>query len=287
MSREYTLTYSESAGGFPSFYSYIPDKIIGMNNYLYTFKSGDLYRHNVNSTRNQYYLKYWNKVYPLDPAAAVAASTIPSSITSVFNASSLENKLFKTISLESDDAWKAALSTDIQIGANIDSTFFEKKEGAWYAYIRNVSSPYAAPAAASEYDLRSLNGIGNSSNIQAGVPAAGSATISFALTTNIGSILSIGDYFYYAVGGGTPVYVGQVTAININLSGGINDVVINTNSTNAQPLPANPAFFLYIKNLVAESHGILGHYCEFTLTNESTTATELYAVEAQVMKSYP
>ena len=273
MSQEYTLTYSESAGGFPSFYSYIPDKIIGMNNYLYTFKQGDLYRHNVNSVRNSYY--------------DLVAESLPSSITSVFNASSLENKLFKTISLESDDSWKAALNTDIQSGANIDSTFFEKKEGAWFAYIRNVSSPYAAPAAASEYDLRSVNGIGDSSNIQAGVPVAGSATISFALTTNIGSILSIGDYFYYAVGGGTPVYVGQVTAININLSGGINDVVINTNSTNAQPLPANPAFFLYIKNLVAESHGILGHYCEFTLTNESTTATELYAVEAQVMKSYP
>jgi|5_EtaG_2_1085323.scaffolds.fasta_scaffold00196_42 hypothetical protein len=285
MSQEYTLTYSESAGGFPSFYSYIPDKIIGMNNYLYTFKQGNLYRHNVNSVRNSYY--------------DLVAESLPSSITSVFNASSLENKLFKTISLESDDAWKAALSTDIQSGANIDSTFFEKKEGAWYAYIRNVSSPYAAPAAASEYDLRSLNGIGNSSNIQAGVPAAGSATISFALTTNIGSILSIGDYFYYAplVAPGpppthsAPVYVGQVTAININLSGGINDVIIDTSppppSGGTQPLPANPAFFLYIKNLVAESHGILGHYCEFTLTNESTTATELYAVEAQVMKSYP
>jgi len=270
MSQEYTLTYSESAGGFPSFYSYIPEKIIGMNNYLYTFKKGNLYRHNVNAARNTYYGTY-----------------VASSITSVFNAKPLENKLFKTINLESDDAWKTALSTDIQSGANIDSTFFEKKEGSWYAYIRNVSSPYAAPAAASEYDLRSLNGIGNSSNIQAGVPAAGSATISFALTTNIGSILSIGDYFYYAVGGGTPVYVGQVTAININLSGGINDVVINTSSAGAQPLPANPAFFLYIKNLVAESHGILGHYCEFTLTNESTTATELFAVETEVMKSYP
>ncbi len=278
MSQEYTLTYSESAAGFPSFYSYIPEKIIGMNNYLYTFKQGNLYRHNVNAARNTYYGTY-----------------VASTITSVFNAQPLENKLFKTINLESDDAWKTALSTDIQSGANIDSTFFEKKEGAWYAYIRNVSSPYAAPAAASEYDLRSLNGIGNSSNIQAGVPAAGSATISFALTTNIGSILSIGDYFYYAplVAPGpppthsAPVYVGQVTAININLSGGVNDVVINTNSTNAQPLPANPAFFLYIKNLVAESHGILGHYCEFTLTNESTTATELFAVEAQVMKSYP
>ena len=46
---EYTLTYSESVQGFPSFYSYIPDMMIGMNNYFYSFKAGELYRHNTNT----------------------------------------------------------------------------------------------------------------------------------------------------------------------------------------------------------------------------------------------
>jgi len=31
----------------------------------------------------------------------------------------------------------------------------------------------------------------------------------------------------------------------------------------------------------------LGYYLEFTLTNTSTSATELFAVNSQVFKSYP
>jgi hypothetical protein len=49
---EYTLTYSQQTQGWPSFYSFNPDWIIGMNNFLYTFKGGDLYKHNVNNARN-------------------------------------------------------------------------------------------------------------------------------------------------------------------------------------------------------------------------------------------
>ena len=37
----------------------------------------------------------------------------------------------------------------------------------------------------------------------------------------------------------------------------------------------------------AETHGMLGHELTFTLTNYNTTATELFAIEADVMKSYP
>tara|TARA_R110000751_G_scaffold99497_5_gene193026 strand:+ start:1204 stop:1449 length:246 start_codon:yes stop_codon:yes gene_type:complete len=32
-----TVTYSETSKGFPSFYSFIPEQIKGMNGYLYTF----------------------------------------------------------------------------------------------------------------------------------------------------------------------------------------------------------------------------------------------------------
>jgi hypothetical protein len=51
----YTLTYSEGVEGWASFYSFLPDWMIGMNNYFYTFKGGNLYRHNVNNTRNNFY----------------------------------------------------------------------------------------------------------------------------------------------------------------------------------------------------------------------------------------
>ena len=53
MPQNYTLTYSETVKGWPSFYSYFPEMIKGMNQYLYTFKGGNLYRHNTGSIRNQ------------------------------------------------------------------------------------------------------------------------------------------------------------------------------------------------------------------------------------------
>ena len=51
----YTISYDPGVQGFPSFYSYQPDYMMGMNSYFYTFKNGNLYRHNTNETRNQYY----------------------------------------------------------------------------------------------------------------------------------------------------------------------------------------------------------------------------------------
>ena len=51
----YTLTHSQDVQGWASFYSYFPEYIMGMNQYLYTFKNGDLYRHNTNTLRNNYY----------------------------------------------------------------------------------------------------------------------------------------------------------------------------------------------------------------------------------------
>ena len=335
----YTLTYSESSKGFPSFYSYYPDYMIGMNRYLYSFKGGNLWRHNTNDLRNTFY----------DQTA------VSSSITSVFNDTPLHNKIFKTINLEADDAWKATLTSDIQTTGFIEAAYFEKKEGDWFAFVRNSG---ASPAAVGEYALRSLNGIGSSSNTNVAAPAA--AEIIFALTTNIGSIVSIGDILYYiaspeginstsgttltdatknfttlgiqpgdtvinttvvpntsttvsVVGTttltlntnifpvlgqsysipvgpkSTPVLCGKITDIQVDLPAGINKIIVDTSVAGGSVPPGTTDYFLYIKNQVAESHGILGHYCEFKLElpNTVTTKSELFAVESEVMKSFP
>ena len=127
----YTLTYDEGVQGFPSFYTYYPDWMVGMNNYFYTFKGGNLYRHNVNENRNTFYSDWWIQVGTPNEAFK------PSFMQSVFNVSPLENKLFKTLNLEGDDAWAATLETDIQNSGNIDYDWFEKKEQSWYGFIRN------------------------------------------------------------------------------------------------------------------------------------------------------
>ena len=273
----YTLTYDEGVQGFPSFYTYYPDWMIGMNNYFYTFKGGNLYRHNVNDNRNTFYTEFWTQ------AGTPSEAFKPSTIESVFNTSPLENKLFKTLNLEGDDSWAATIETDIQDSGFIDSDYFEKKEQSWYAFVRNEGLG-STPATVPEFALRSLNGIGQSTTVVAG---AGTATINFATTVQIGSILSVDDYFYFLSGTNQPVYAGNVTSINVDIRRGTNNVVIDTSPAGTSPIPSNIEAFLFIKNSVAESHGVLGHYAVFNLTYSENTKVELFAVESEVMKSNP
>ena len=125
-----TVTYNPTSEGWPSFYSYFPEYIKGMNSYLYTFQGGNLFRHNVNPLRNNY---YGNQSF--------------STITGVLNQKPLEIKLYKTLSYESNTtsgdtsvaAWSVeSLITDLSAGS-MASTYFKEKEGEWFSFIRNAS----------------------------------------------------------------------------------------------------------------------------------------------------
>jgi hypothetical protein len=264
---QYTLTYSAGVEGWPSFYSYIPEYMVGMNQYLYSFNGGNLYRHNTNESRNNFY-----------------GTPYSSTMTSVFNDSPLENKIFKTLNLESDDPWDATMISDIQTTGYIDEEWFVKKEASWFAFVRNSGEN---PAATSEYALRSLNGIGSCVTVSTELTVS---TINFALTTNIGSIISVGDTVYSFVPpvppvvNSTPTIRGIVTAIEVDLKNSINRLVI---ATAAHTPPASTDYIMFVKDQVAESHGVLGHYCQFTITLNKTTRSELFAVESEVIKSFP
>ena len=261
----YTLTFSPPAQGWPSFYSYIPEWIQGMNQYLYTFSGGNLWQHNTNVLRNNFY-----------------STAYSSKMESVFNAEPMMNKLFKTIAYEGDHAWKAELVTELQTPGIIEKAFFEQKESDWFAFIRNSADPGTTGADFANYELRSVNGIGSSLTT---VTGATTTTINFPLTTSIGTMITGGDAIYYASPGATtitPVFVGTVQSINVDLPNGVNNLVVS--GTVAVP---DVSFILYVKNQVAESHGVLGHYCVFTLTNDDTEAVELFAVKSEVMKSFP
>lgn len=250
-----TLTYSPNGEGWPSFYSYIPDYMIGMNNYFYSFKGGQLYRHNTNETRNNFY-----------------GTQYSSTLDGVINDSPLENKLFKTINLEGTSAWDVTLTTDIQSGS-IDDTYFEKKEAAWFAFIRSLSADINVL-------MRSANGIGDI------VSFAGTTTIkiSFGASVDVGSIISVGDFVFF---NDTSTYGGQV----VGSAGSTVEIDPSVDFPSTPPIsstaPTVGDFVFYLKNSVAESHGVLGHYCQFQLQNSDTSTVELIAVESEVMKSYP
>jgi hypothetical protein len=265
---KYTLTYAENVQGWVSFYSYYPDRMIGMNNYFYSFKGGNLYRHNVNEDRNTFYKPWWQRVG--NPGAAF----VPSSIQSVLNQAVLENKLYKTIDIQGDSPWTMQLETDLQNSGYIYYDYFEKKEATYFAFIRNNAN--------GQLSLRSVNGIGNNTVIGGGV-----TIINFSVSplVSITEMISVGDYIYY--GTGSPKLAGAITSIESNLPLGINRLIINNTIPGAVPIVGAVNYFFTVKNSVAESHGVLGHYCKFTMQNSSLNKIELFSVESDVMKSYP
>lgn len=278
-----TLTYSESSKGFPSFYSFNPEWIIGMNQFLYTFQGGNLFRHNTNSIRNNYY-----------------GQQFPARITSVFNERPLENKIFKTLNLESDEPWSATFTSDIQLFGEIASTYFEQKEGAWFAFLRSnsptggVGTTTATIPSKANLNMRSVNGIGTCTSFDTLVVNA--IKIFFDINVHIGSLYNLGDFVYYVnpQTGSEPQFVGTLISKDIDFTAQTNTITINSTNTGTYPAP-QPTFvgipvngyFFTLKNPIAESHGILGHYGIFELTLESTQASELFVVESETMKSFP
>lgn len=277
---EYTLTFSEQVSGWPSFYSFKPDWMIGVNSFFYTFKGGNLYLHNSNETRNTFYLDWWTRVG--NPSAAFVSSKVKS----VFNEAVLENKLFKTINIEGDAPWDITLETDLQLNGYITGSWFERKEASYFAFVRNSGG---IPATETELRTRSTNGIGKCYAIDATDPA--NVLVDFQISPSLislGGIISIGDYVYYTLPPAvTPILFGSVKSILVDYPSGLNRLIIDsTIPLTTVPGIQNP-YILYTKNSVAESHGVLGYYCVFEAQNAYTTKVELFVVQSDVMKSYP
>jgi hypothetical protein len=166
----------------------------------------------------------------------------------------------------------------------MEDGWFEKKEGAWFAYLRQRGE---VPALEGQYAMRSANGIGKTSSVAI---LQGTTTLSFSTNplVSIGNFISVGDYVYHSLPQYTDIsYGGIVVQVNVDLQNGINQLIVSTTSANTVAFPLNDPYIMFIKSSEAESHGLLGHYCLFTITNYNTQATELFAVESDVMKSYP
>lgn len=246
----YTLTYSPMLEGWTSFHSYYPEWMTNMNNFLYTFKSGELWKHNTNATRNSWY----------------GAASDASKVTIVFNDAPSESKMFKTLACETDSPWKATITTDLNTGV-MEASYFELKEGDYFTYIRRNPGTV---------DLKAMStqGIGAASVVT--LISAGNYRIDF--TFNIGSTISVGDTIYIGSGGGLTIS-GIVTAHNAT------SVTINMVVGGTVPVAGN--FIVFVKNAVAESYGARGYYMEVLLENTSSAAVELFAISSQIFKSYP
>ena len=254
---KYTLTYSEDVKGWTSFFSFIPEQMVGMNGRFYSFKNGNLFRHNAESVNR-------NNFYGEDNS---------STIKGVINQEPYVNKFFKTINLEGSEAWSCDIKTDMSEG-EIAKSWFEKKENDYFGNIRRLETDL-------DMNMRSAQGLGQVINIQ-----GNDLTFGF----NIDSMCSIGDVLYKlsqpeqvnVKGESVTRYGGVMTKVGV-ITGKSN----NTLTVDLEEAPIINDFVVYLKNAVAESYGARGYYLEFDLENNSTSDVELFSIGATVFKSNP
>lgn len=115
-----TVGFSELNNGWTSFYSFIPEAMVNMKSDFFTFKDGNIYKHNVESnTRNRFYGNFY-----------------PSEVETVLNQDPEAVKNFRTLNLEGSSAfWRVEMTTDLDVGG---ATFedFEERERLFKAHIR-------------------------------------------------------------------------------------------------------------------------------------------------------
>ena len=252
-----TLAYSDASKGWTSFFSYVPEKMIGMNSYFYSFKNGNLYRHNTNETRNFCY-----------------GDQFTSKVVGVFNIEPTSVKNFNTFSTDNDTPWDCTFYTDLSKGTISKSQFVEK-EGGYFAYIRGASNN-------NDSRLRSNHGIGVPVSVVSTNPAAVVVTFS----GDIGSIISVDSEIY---AGAINIILNTVPStrfIGVVTARTAKSITIDTTVLGGS-IPLVTDMVLYSKNLEAESYGLRGYYMQFELENDSTSRIQLYNVQSSIFKSNP
>ena len=243
-----TITYDEVVKGWTSFHSFIPDWMSRLNNRFFTVKNGQLYFHNDED--NPVRNNFYGVQYPT--TVKLIVNDFPSEIKSA-----------KTIKLEANKPFgvniKSYLNDEIVsiTQSTLEATDFLNKEGIQYAYFRQneISSDLTA---------KNVYGLGRADSVLGSV-------ITLTNAVPLGSI-SVGDILLDS---------------SQNTIGIIQDYLGSTITVDTTPVIASNTFLIGYKNARIEGSAIRGYNFEVDLTDESTSRTELFAVNLGIAKSFP
>lgn len=239
----HTITHSENNKGWTSFWRYIPDGFLNLNNKFLTIKNGQLWLQNDidNPVRNNFY-----------------GTQDKTSIKTVFNEANADDKIFKTLALESNEKWKATLKTNLTQG-EIKKEEFNTRESRQFSFIRGNQSPGSLSG-------NSAQGIGV-------IVSYTGLVITFAM---IPDLINIGDQLY------------QINVSNQELIGAIVSIdrvnkTVTLNQIISVPVPGLYSYSL--KDSRIEGEEMRGYYMEVTLENEDSTNGELFAISSNIVQS--
>ena len=264
-----TVAYNEPTQGWSSFFDYIPDFMVGLNNSFYSFKNGQIYVHNSPNVAPCNYYGVSN----------------PAEITFLVNDNPLERKLFKSIALESSSAWTTTVIAPDETGQNgaqITPSQYELKEGMYFSNLRYNGSYVSSP----NFKNRSTIGVGVISAPVGGTGAI-TRTFTFSPNVNISSSISLGDTLLYGTIVGSTVASIFTSGIITAISGNVITVGSALNPATNPAIGTSNRYVFVNKNAIAESYGLSGSYMEVTLQENTANQSELFAVEIDYMKSFP
>lgn len=289
-----TEAYYEGVRGWPSQYSFIPDGMISLNNRFFTFRNGSIWEHNISpdDVNGPARCTFYNDTFTTDQSSP--SNSKAAFVEFLMNEAPETVKNFKTIAYEGEGQWSAVIATDEEstlqsttdivevwsTAGTIEASEFENKEGKMFAWIRGVNE--------SELDFRDFTVKG----ISPGTVNASNITFS----STVDSSLTVGDELYFFSNTGTaqsPVYSNDIRFAGVVTA--INDSVITFSSTTRADgtaitqttnTPESDDFFVFSKDRVTETSGLIGFFAIIRMTNtDNTRHAELFAVESEIFGS--
>lgn len=255
MDNKYTISFDEKVKGWTSFHSFHPDVMVGLNNQFFSLSGGNLYlHHSDNVKRNTYYGKQY-----------------PSKVSAIINDSPSEIKELKAISLEGNTTWETLIrayisNVDDYIESTVKEVEFVKKEGIWYAYARrNEDSTHT--------DSKSVYGIGVVEKI-----GTDNKTIT---VSGYSDIISEGDML---IKGEDFTTVERVHNVNRGIGG--KSIITLENPVVGSDILKVGDYVCGMKNSRIEGGNLRGYSMRFDMETNNDEKVELFAVNAEVIKSY-
>jgi hypothetical protein len=251
VSEGFTAAYNVDGSVWNTLYSYRPERIVCIDDILYTFKGGTMYKHTSASNRATY--------YGLEDGAVVE-------VVAAFNPSMV--KSYESISLEGTAAWDTTITNTDQ-SATIADTDYDQRERNWYAYIPRDSSANTGGST-----ITALSGTSEVFALGAVASVSGSDIV---FTSDISYITFPVGADLYKVSGSTLI------SITNTIASVSNGTTITCASAVAGVSAADE--IVAIANGAIEGDQMRDYYAQIRLVNDSTDEVELYAVNAVFAKS--
>ena len=253
LDNDFTVSYDVSENVWNTFYSYRPESIVSVDDTLFTFFAGIMYKHSDTANRATYYGNPYNSV------VEVISNQNPSMV-----------KSYEAISLEGTNAWAAEVSNTDQ-STSILAADFSQRERNWYAYVPRDSSANTGTA--------TITALSGSSEVfvLGNVATGGVSGSTITFTTPVGDVPFPMGGSLYKVSGATLVSL----SLTVSSISGDKQITASGSVTGVN----NGDTIVVIGNGAIEGDQIRDYYAKIKLTNSSTSQVELYAVNMVFAKS--